>query len=174
MKESYERAIALYEAALRAGAPDNRCSCCGAAVAEGVKGCFELFAAVNMQGYGDATRGGATFYGVDAHALQHPEIHGKKNNAAHLLRLCWIFEHNAHAHAGGVPAWWQRYLARSDIPLLDPPAQRGALTVADAAHSATAEEYATCMRRWAEAVYAAWAPHHAWARRELARALALR
>lgn len=173
MKASYQKAIALHEAALRSGAPSDRCQCCGAAVAEGAKGCFELFAAVLEQGYSDRRYSAATFYGVDAHALQHPEIHGKKNNAAHLLRLCWVFERDAHMYSGTVPAWWQRYTARSDLPILAPPATRGAITVVDLAHPATPEAFAGGMRRWAEAVYAAWNAHHAWAQRELARILPL-
>jgi hypothetical protein len=171
MKESYEKAIALYETAARAHAPTDRCQCCGALVAEGVKGCWELYSQLLGRAYGDQRYGGATFYGVDAHALQHPELHGKKNNAAHLLRLCWVFERDAHATSGAVPAWWQRYLARSDVPLLAPPRGRGSITVADVAGAASPEEYAALMRRWAEDVYAAWAAHHGWARRELALAL---
>lgn len=34
------------------------------------------------------------------------------------------------------------------------------------------QEYAERMRAWAGAVYQAWAPHHEWARRELARIFA--
>ena len=169
MKASYQKAIELYENARRAGQPTNRCQCCGAAVAEGVKGCFEHFSALLTRGYNDPRYGAAIFYGVDAHALQHPEIHGKKNNAGHLLRLCWLIEHDAHAHSATVPAWWQRYTARADIPVLEPPGQRGSITVADLSDAATPEEYRALMRQWAEAVYAAWAAHHQWARRELAR-----
>ena len=87
-------AIQLYEEAVRAGAPKDVCSCCGASIAEGVKGCFELFSEVGIRGQNQPGYGNS-FYGVDPHALQHPEIHGKKNNAAHLLRLHWIFEHGA-------------------------------------------------------------------------------
>lgn len=164
MKESYEKAIALYQNALLADQPTDRCQCCGAEVAEGVKGCWELYSAVLSRTYGDGRYGGA-FYGVDAHALQHPEVHGKKNNAAHLLRLCWVLERGAQS--GGVPAWWQRYLARADVPLLAPPQARGKITVVDVASAATPAAYAAQMRRWAEEVYAAWSAHHGWARRAL-------
>ena len=65
--------------------------------------------------------------------------------------------------------WWQRYTARTDLPMLAPPAARGAVTVIDLSAAATPEAYARGMRRWAEAVYAAWDVHHRWAMRELAR-----
>ncbi|MBC8077681.1 MAG: hypothetical protein H7Y32_16515 [Chloroflexales bacterium] len=122
--------------------------------------------------YSDPRYGGATFYGVDAHALQHPELHGKKNNAAHLLRLCWVIERDAHAQSGTVPAWWQRYLARSDVPLLAPPKVRGSITVVDVAGAANPAQYAALMRRWAEDVYADWWAHDDWAQRELERIFA--
>jgi hypothetical protein len=171
MKDSYLIAIQLYEDAVKAGAPPDLCQCCGAPVAEGLKGCFELFAALGARGYNDPAWTAPFFYGVDAHALQHPEVHGKKNNAAHLLRLHWIFAHDAHAQAGTVPRWWQRYLAHYAVPRLEPPAARGALTVVDVAAAAFPEEYTVLLRAWAESVYQAWSAHHDWARRELARVL---
>lgn len=172
MKKSYLVASQLYQEAVERGAPEDICHCCGAAVAEGLKGCFELFSELCVLGYSDPAYGAATFYGVDAHALQHPEIHGKKNNAAHLLRLCWIFERNEHRQAGLVPSWWQRYLERNDVPVLDPPPSRGQITVADVAPTQTPEEHARLMRRWALSVYEAWSPHHDWARRTLKEILA--
>ena len=171
MKESYLIAVQLYEDAVKAGAPRDICQCCGASVAEGLKGCFELFAELGVRGYDDPTWDAPFFYGVDAHALQHPEVHGKKNNAAHLLRLHWIFAHDAHAHAGTVPRWWQHYLAHSAIPVLEPPPNRGRLTVVEVAAAPSPAEYATLLRTWAESVYQAWGTHHDWAQRELARVL---
>ena len=148
------------------------CQLCGTPVAEGVKGCWELAAALLIREYPDGLVGGATFYGVDAHALQHPEIHGKKNNAAHLLHLYWIFEHHQEARVGTVPRWWQQYLqGSSTIPRLDPPQDRGRITVADVVAATSAHAAAVLMEQWARSVYAAWHVHHDWARRELARVL---
>jgi hypothetical protein len=172
MKETYPIAIALYEAAVAAGAPRDVCHLCGAHVSDGVKGCWELISELSIRQYPDGMIGGAGFMGGDAHALQHPEIHGKKNNAAHLLRLHWIFEHNQLAQAGTVPRWWQQYLqGNTNIPVLEPPRDRGRLTVADVASADSAHEAAARMAQWARSVYAAWSMHHDWARRELARVL---
>jgi hypothetical protein len=168
MKETYQLAVKLYEAAVLAGAPTDICQCCGASVDEGVKGCFELFSELCVLGYTNPEYGAATFYGVDAHALQHPEIHGKKNNAGHLLRLHWIFERGEHARSGSVPTWWQQYLHRPDIPILEAPTSRGTMTVVDVAKAKTPQQYADLMQRWAVLVYGAWQVHHDWARRELA------
>jgi hypothetical protein len=105
--ESYEKAIVLFEAATQRGAPPDRCHCWGAVVANGVKGCFERFSTGLTRGYSDRRFSPATFYGVDAHALQHPEIHGKQQMCSILLRRCWVIERNAHAQSGTVPDWWQ-------------------------------------------------------------------
>jgi hypothetical protein len=169
MKESYLIAGQLYQQALSAGLPADVCHCCGAAVETGVQGCFELFAQVCALGYSDPHYRQANFYGVDAHALQHPEIHGQKNNALHLLRLSWIFEYNAHAHSGTVPRWWQDYARRGDIPLLAPPVERGQLTIVEVTAASTPAAQAELMRQWAWSVYRAWRSHHAWARAELKR-----
>ena len=173
MKKTNLVAIELYEQAVAAGAPPDVCQLCGAHVRDGLKGCWELISELFIRAYPDGLIGGMGFLGGDAHALQHPEIHGKKNNAAHLLHLCWIFEYGQEAQAGIVPRWWQQYLQGNNnaIPRLDPPQDRGRVTVADVAAAPSAHEAAVLMETWGRAVYAAWHPHHAWARRELVRIL---
>jgi hypothetical protein len=171
MKETYQIAIELYEGAVHAGAPSDICHLCSARVNEGVKGCFELFSELCALGYTNSQYGAVTFYGVDAHALQHPEIHGKKNNAAHLLRLHWIFARGAYTQSGVVPTWWQQYLQRRDVPRLAPPTRRGTITVTEVAGAQSPQAYADLMQQWAHNVYDAWHMHHEWARRALARLL---
>jgi hypothetical protein len=45
------------------------------------------------------------------------------------------------------------------FPWLDPPTERGATTVIDAA-AAAPDELGDVVRRWAASVWAAWAAHH--------------
>src|SRR3712207_6079192 len=101
MKTSYQQAITLYEQWVQAGQTADMCQCCGAHVVEGLKGCWELFSELPLREYAQAAPGSASTYSVDAHALQHPEIHGKKNNAGHLLRLCWIFDYGGDGQLSG-------------------------------------------------------------------------
>ncbi len=171
MKEVYLLAIRLYEDSLRAGLPANRCLCCGAPVAEGVKGCWELYAGLGERAYADPAYATVTFYGVDAHALQHPEIHGKKNNAAHLLRLHWIFTRDMYSQANTIPRWWQAYLQGNNIPHLDPPPLRGDITVVQVVAAQAAPAYAAAMQAWGRSVYDAWAAHHGWAEETFSRLL---
>lgn len=163
MKETYLVASKLYEDHSRAGVPKGICGCCGASVQEGVKGCFALSSEVNIRGYNQPGYGNS-FYGVDAHALQHPEIHGKKNNAAHLMRLHWIFEQGGERDASTVPKWRQTWLDQGDIPLLEPPTLRGNLTVVDVVTATSAQEHNDMMKQWAFSVYEAWNVHHEWVR----------
>lgn len=169
MKASYTIAIQLYEEALANGQDANECHICGASITDGLKGCFEQFAELGTKSYVNPNYGRSYFYGVDAHALQHPEIHGKKNNAAHLLRLCWLFAYDQHEQSHLVPKWWQQYLSRAEIPILEPPLfkQRGNITIATILQAQNDEEHLQLMRDWAESVYQAWQAHHDWAKAEL-------
>ena len=81
------------------------CPRCGAPVTGGAEGCFALFNEVLAREYGDPAYGAVNLLNADAYVLQHPEDHGIKNNAFHLIRLCWLLEH------GGAPRLDQR-LAR--------------------------------------------------------------
>src|SRR5947199_7156044 len=120
--------------------------CRDALVAQSCKGCCEAYAVLSERAYGDPVIYAAHFYGVDAHALQHPEIHGRKNNAAHLLRLHWLFAHHAEAHVGTVPRWWQHYLDTGDVPILDSPTDRGSITVIDVLNAGASEPTAAAMQ----------------------------
>jgi hypothetical protein len=173
MKTSYQLAMQQHDQAVAAGCARDVCHCCSARVREGLKGCFELFLERCTLGYAPPEYRQAMFYGVDAHALQHPEIHGRKSIAGHLLRLHWIFEHGEHARVGRVPQWWQQYLECEEIQYLEPPKLRGAVTVTDEVLVAaeTAREHAAAMQYWAWSVYQAWHEHHEWAAETLARAL---
>jgi hypothetical protein len=62
----------------------------------------------------------------------------------------------AHQRMGRPQEWW---------PTFDPPAEPGAVTIADVLAAGAAAEspdgHVAAVRRWAEAVWQAWAPRHA-------------
>jgi hypothetical protein len=141
------------------------CPRCGALLRGGREGCFQLFAELAALEYSDPALGAVNLLAVDAHALQHPEDHGKKNNAFHLVRLCWILEHNGDAALGGGPRWLQvRFDGNPALPGLTPPEARGTVTVADVVTARTPEEQAEQVWRWARSVWQAWDAYHGWAR----------
>ena len=146
------------------------CQFCGAAVSGGVEQCLAWYADVSGRIFQDPAYAAVHLFGVDAHALQHPEIHGRSNNNFHLLSLGVMLERGGSAQAGQRRAFLDRTLS-GEIPMppLDPPPplQRGAVTVADVYAAATPREHQAQVRAWARAVWDAWAQHHAWAREVL-------
>ncbi len=144
------------------------CARCGANVPGGTEGCRKLFHAVLALEYGDPAYGAVHLLTVDAYALQHSEDHGPRSNAVHLLRLCMLLEHGGDPSIGQNPHWFQAEVeTRRDIPYLEPPVDRGALTVAHVHGAATPEEHGERVYRWARSVWEAYSAHHAWARRWL-------
>lgn len=69
------------------------CQFCGATTKRGIHECLEIFSLGFKLDYSIATNHLFRFVSVDAHALQHPEIHGRWNNHFHLTRLHLIFQY---------------------------------------------------------------------------------
>ena len=71
------------------------CQFCGAEVQRGVHECLEIFNLGFQQiDFSNPENHLYRFFIVDAHTLQHSEIHGRWNNHFHLTRLHLIFERN--------------------------------------------------------------------------------
>ncbi|MCJ7533128.1 MAG: DUF5946 family protein [Anaerolineales bacterium] len=141
---------------------------CGAVLPGSSEGCRALFADLLALEYSDPAYGAVNLLAVDAHALQHSEDHGVKNNLFHLLRLCWLLEYGGDSRIGQGPAWLhRRFDGNPDIPILEPPAKRGKVTIADVYGAASPEEHATRIYGWATSVWEAWSTHHEWVRQQL-------
>ncbi len=141
------------------------CTRCGACVRGGTEGCWKLYHEIVALEFSDPAYGRVHLLSVDAHALQHPEDHGVKNNPFHLASLCWMLEHNGDARTGATPRGLQKSFDTPRAPVvLDPPINRGEITVADVYGAPNADEHFERVRRWSESVWNAWSAHHAWAR----------
>jgi hypothetical protein len=144
------------------------CPYCKAIVPGGVEGCVSLFNEILLLDYSNPEYGSVHLFSVDAHPLQHPEIHGKKNNAYHLLRLCWLLEHNGNPKLGQSLRWLQNYFnGMPELPKLTPPPDRGKMTVVDFHKAKDAKEHAELVRQWGISVWEAWKDYHEWARQTL-------
>lgn len=133
--------------------------------AGGTAGCWELFQEVLALEYSDPAYGAVNLLTVDAHALQHPEDHGIKNKAFHLIRLCWLVEHGGDPRIGQGPRWLQTHFdGHREPPDLEAPVDRGRVTVADVFGAGSPEEHAARVQRWASSVWQAWSAYHDWAR----------
>jgi hypothetical protein len=99
---------------------------------------------------------------VDCYAVQHDAyIRSTRSLAAHLTGVCIGVER------GGDPALLravQRWLGGAhELPKPAVPVRRGDVTIDDVIAAAPEERHAV-VRRWAGAVWAAWAEHQALAR----------
>jgi hypothetical protein len=136
-------------------------------VPPGFASCREVFETVITREYTDPAFGAVHLLTVDAYALQHSEDHGPRSNAFHLIRLWLLLEHGSAPGLGQGPS---RVVAKAfekhyrRFPFLDPPPDRGALTIADVYGAEGPEQHAERVRRWAASVWEAWSDHHDWAR----------
>src|SRR5579862_2411146 len=123
------------------------CRYCGAAVLDGFEHCRSMFNAVLEREYSDADFGEAHLFTVDAYALQRSEEHGPRSNAFHLMRLCWLLEHGGNlsirqVRGGGRAFYKAREESYREFPFLEPPVNRGELTVGLVLGAETPEEHA--------------------------------
>ncbi len=107
---------------------------------------------------------------ADAYPAQHPGVPGRQSSQSvwvHLVGLCLMLEYEFDGLAS---ARSKARLAGPDAVFdwLEPPASLGGLTVLDALAATTTAEHVDLVRRWADSVWSAWAPHHARIRRRAA------
>jgi hypothetical protein len=150
------------------------CSGCGLRIAGGDDGCRALWDEQLATDFGDARFFRVHRVMVDTYCLQHPARHcaSAKSFAAHLTGLCWALEHDGDRAVGNETL--RRWLnGRVAIERPEPPAERGALTVANVRAAADPRTHAEIVERWARATWDAYAPLHPVAHRWIEQALAV-
>ena len=144
------------------------CQFCGADTKRGIHECLEIFN-LSFQGieYARPEHPIFRFLVVDAHALQHPEIHGRWSNHFHLTRLHLIFKFDVKWTYNASPALsdhLSRYkVHKQDEHWLPPKAlDRGSITSTDVLKNATfGDGNKELVIDWAKEVYSKWDTHHA-------------
>ena len=128
--------------------------------------CWALYTEVLGSEFSDVLRFASSHQlTVDTYALQHSEDHGPRSNAVHLLDLCMILGHGADARIGANPPWFGAWVqADRALPYLEPPADRGGVTVATVYEATSPAEHVARVWLWARTVWEAWGAHHDWAR----------
>jgi hypothetical protein len=144
----------------------EKCPLCGA-LTGGLEKCRGTFFGdvLAREGADPSGYGSVHLLTVDCYALQHSEDHGPRSNAFHLLRLRWLM-------IGGDPGLEQKELGPipyimekfyRDLPFLEPPKNRGDVTILDVYNSRSPEEHIETSYRWAISVWEAYEAHHGWA-----------
>jgi len=146
---------------------EGKCQFCGANTSRGVHECVELFSlGFSVLDFGKATNYRYRFLSVDAHTLQHSEIHGRWNNHFHLTRLHLMLVHNVNWSYSFSPLLsncLKAYKRTHSNEVLAAPEVllRGHLTTTDVLYNSQNEE--ACKRKieeWATAVHKVWSQYH--------------
>ena len=143
------------------------CQFCGANTQRGIHECIEVFS-LGFQDidFSSLENHRYRFLIVDAHALQHPEIHGRWSNHFHLSRLHLIFRYKVDWSYGLSPqlsTFLNRNKAKRKDEYLIPPnaLDRGNVTSTDVREKS--ENETACknlIESWAKAVYDKWQENH--------------
>ncbi len=145
---------------------NGKCQFCGADYQKGIFECMENFnKGLEHLDFNDSKNHLFRFLSVDAHALQHPEIHGRWSNHFHLTRLHLILEkkqtwdyNKSHLLSDHL----NRYKSNKPNEFLISPESlnRGKITAKDLTKGITAEECAKLIIKWADEVYHSWNSNH--------------
>lgn len=149
-------------------AETGSCQFCGANTKRGVHECLEIFnLGFETIDFSDPQNHKYRFFIVDAHTLQHPELHGRWNNHFHLLRLHLIFTYKIawnYSLSPKLSDYLNAYKKNRKDEYLRPPERlnRGKLTSTDIlAVSEDPEKCKIYIEHWAKDVYESWSSHHA-------------
>ena len=145
----------------------GHCQFCGAETTEGVHQCMEIFSlGFEWLDYAKPENLFYRFISVDAHALQHPEIHGRWSNHFHLTRQHLIFTYDIrwdYRLSPRLSDYLNQYKTHQPEEYLAPPPvlQRGNITTTDISRQVkTADGCQDMIERWGQEVYRAWEKHH--------------
>ena len=154
-----------------------RCVGCGAPVPDidgpthtyigASPGCWQAYGELLVRDYGEDRAPPIVELAVDAYAVQHPGVPGRRSSqsvAIHLLILCLVLERGLDP-ARATRA--RRHYTHRAFPWLEPPASQGEVTVLDVLAARDPAEHAAGVERWARSVWDAWSAHHDTVRRWL-------
>jgi Family of unknown function (DUF5946) len=106
---------------------------------------------------------------VDAYAVQHPDgedPRAVRSVGIHLMTLCLFVQRGADPALGTL--LHRRMIEMPVFHLLEPPANRGRLTVVDMPVTGSAAAAQGAAYAWASSAWSAWSGHHDTVRRWLA------
>lgn len=135
------------------------CQLCGSSTKDGISECVTIASLINQKVDHKISVDKMTlFLSVDAHALQHPEIHGRWNNHFHLSRLNLILNKKVRWSYNLSPLLstvldTYKLEHQNELIIPSPPLQRGKTTVTDVEGSQSEDDYSEIVYLWALQVY---------------------
>lgn len=125
--------------------------------------CWAVYGRVLAREYGDAQLLITHRFGVDAYAVQHPggtDRQSIQSVALHLVRLGLSLDRDLSPdEVNGIAVRLGK--VKQGFTWLRPPADRGAVTVADVDAARSTKAHAEAVRRWARSAFDASREHHA-------------
>lgn len=144
----------------------GKCQFCGADYQKGIFDCMGNYNnGLELLDFSNLENHLSRFLSVDAHALQHPEIHGRWSNHFHLTRLNLILDKKQQWDYKKSPLLSEHLNEyKSNKPnefLTQPkPLYRGEITAKDLHKATTPNECVELIKKWADEVYNAWSSSH--------------
>lgn len=104
------------------------CQFCGAKFLSGIHECVEDYSnGLQLLDFSNSEHYLSRFYSVDAHALQHPEIHDRWNNHFYLTILYLIFEKNEvwdYVRSSPLCVYLKNYKTKNATEIIIPPSAK--------------------------------------------------
>ena len=146
---------------------NGKCQFCGANTKRGIHECLEIFNLGFQEiDFSNIENHIYRFLIVDAHTLQHPEIHGRWNNHFHLTRLHLIFKYEvkwSYEISPKLSEYLNKYKASKQDEYLIPPDLLKIVSITTTDIKEKSDNEADCkylIRRWALDVYIKWSDSH--------------
>ncbi len=158
IEQAKKNGVALYD--------KGKCQFCGGEYQRGIFDCMNNYNnGFELLDFNNSKYHIARFLSVDAHALQHPEIHGRWSNHFHLTRLNLILDKKqqwSYKNSPLLSDYLNEYKLKRPNEFLAPPKpmERGNITAKDLCKSTTAFECVELIVKWADEVYNAWGANH--------------
>jgi hypothetical protein len=145
----------------------GKCQFCGANTERGIHECLEIFNLGFQEiDFSNSENHIFRFLIVDAHTLQHPEIHERWSNHFHLSRLHVTFNYDVkwtYELSPKLSDYLNKYKIHKQDEYLNPPELlgRGKITSTDIKERSSNEiECKNLITKWAKEVYEKWMVHH--------------
>lgn len=144
----------------------GNCQFCGAICSKGVFECVNNYSKVlEMLDNHLILEHFSRFMSIDAHALQHSEIHGRWSNHFHLTRLYLVLQRKIvwnYKMSPLLSTHLNRYKVNNADEFLDsPPVDfRGNIASSEILTIETIQGCFDFVKNWGESVYSAWSKHH--------------
>ena len=139
----------------------GRCQLCNSDVKNGIIECIDIASQITHKlDHEKGIKHMTIFLCVDAHALQHSEIHGRWNNHYHLTRLNLILKRKIIWNYKLSPILSEVIDSYKEKNINEIISKRGKLTVKNVDNSISDEEYIKIVWSWAEEVYKSFEESH--------------